>query len=90
MTTLPTPRPVTEAEAALTRALLDLAERNQRPPCWRDSRFTSDDADERAEAAAECIECPIVAPCWSACQSEVAGVWGGVDRNGSRPPARRG
>lgn len=88
MTALPAPCPVTEAEVALTRALLGLAERDQRPRCWRDARFTSDDADERAEAALECERCPIVGPCWTAGQAETAGVWGGVDRHDNRPAPR--
>ena len=89
MSTLPPPRPVTPEEVALTRALLGLGERGERPPCWRDSRFTSDDADERAVAALECERCPIVAPCWTAGQAETAGIWGGVDRHGNRPGRRR-
>ena len=36
----------TGAQEAMTRALLDLAERRTPTPCHRDPRFTSDDADE--------------------------------------------
>ena len=79
----------TGAQEALTLALLDLAERRTPTPCWRDDRFTSDDADDRSAAALLCLGCPILAPCWNAGQAQTTGVWGGVDRTDHRHTGRR-
>ncbi|MDO9498110.1 MAG: WhiB family transcriptional regulator [Nocardioides sp.] len=44
--------------------------------------FTSDDQEERAEAAAACGACPVVAACrrFGIDNKEPAHVWGGIDR----------
>lgn len=82
------------AGEALTLALLDLAENDQRAPCQgrRRDRWTSDDAAEREWAASVCasLPCPILAECGAAAAEarERFGVWAGVDRTAT-PKARR-
>ncbi len=73
--------------AELSLALLELADHGQRTPCQssrRRDRWTSDDAAERAWAAAVCLTlgCPVLTECGAAAdqQDERFGVWGGRDR----------
>lgn len=69
----------------LTRALLRMAERGQRPACGdgeTSSYWTSEDADERALAATWCTSCPIAVECGAAAEEKpraVFGVWAGTD-----------
>lgn len=73
------------AREVLDRALLSMAENGQRPVCSTyPARWISDDASQREAAASECLTCPLLAPCLNAGESEIAGVWGGVDRTGRR------
>lgn len=80
-----TPACVPGHENTLTRALMTLTERGQRPPCGDpDDRhlWLSEDAADRALAAEWCTGCPITAACQAAAEAngEKFGVWGGRDR----------
>lgn len=59
-------------------------------PCWGagGEAWTSEDADDRAEAVEACAPCPVLKLCKAAGRYEVFGVWGGVDRERT-PRARR-
>lgn len=66
---------------ALTRALLDLADKGRRTPCQLDpDPFTSDERHERAEAAEQCRPCAVLAVCDAVGAGEGFHVWGGSDR----------
>lgn len=76
----------------LTRALLDLAARGQRPRCGDPEThhlWTSEDQADRDHAAQLCDGCPILTACAEAGQDETFGVWGGTDSSPSkrRPPS---
>lgn len=67
----------------LTRALVDLATKGQRPRCGDPAThelWVSDQRAERETAAAWCSGCPLLDVCAAAGAAEVFGVWGGVDR----------
>lgn len=75
------------AAEALTIALLELADQGRRTPCQssrRRDRWTSDDADDRAWAAAVCVglRCVVLEECAAAAVEgkESFGVWAGKDR----------
>ncbi len=74
------------AQVALAHALAELADRGERTPCQcrRRDRWTSDDADDRAWAAAVCVglSCQLLEECGAAADEhgEKHGVWGGTDR----------
>ena len=73
------------AHERLTVALLSLTDRNERPPCGdpgTSDLWTSEDADERAQAARWCHGCPISDACSDAANEtgERFGVWAGFDR----------
>ena len=80
------------AAEALGHALLEVAEQGRATPCQgrRRDRWTSDDADDRAWAAAVCVGlgCEVLLQCRAAAdqQDERFGVWGGRDRTA---PAHR-
>jgi len=86
---------VTPAEE-LSLALLDLTARGERTPCQgrRRDRWTSDDATERAWAAAVCVglNCQLLEECGAAAdeQGERFGVFGGRDRTVVTPKSKRG
>lgn len=83
MTSQATPRPVTTAaQQALTTALVDLLDRGRRPVCAGRDEWLSDSADVRAEAAALCLRCWIIAECHEAAEEagERFGTWAGLDR----------
>ena len=65
-------------------AQLDLAELRGHPHPCRDrlALWTSETADERAQAVEACAHCwaPLLAACGVAGEFERFGVWGGVDR----------
>jgi hypothetical protein len=71
--------------ATLTRALVDLASRGERPHCsdpGTSELWLSGHKAERAEAAKLCRGCPVIEPCGQAATArrERWGVWAGVDR----------
>lgn len=66
----------------LTRAVLDLVLQGQRPRCSdpvTHELWTSDNREEREQAAAWCQGCPLLEVCAEAGAGEAWGVWGGVD-----------
>ena len=70
------------AEDRLSAALLDLADRGRRTPCGDPDdyeRWTSEDADELADAATRCPGCPIFTECEAAAieKRPAWGIWGG-------------
>ena len=70
--------------AILTRALVDLAGRGERPHCsdpGSSDLWLSDRKAERREAVKLCRGCPVFDPCGQAAQArqERFGVWAGVD-----------
>lgn len=73
----------------LTLALRSALESGNRPPCtgpaWR--RWTSESADERAEAARLCGPCSITDACRAAADyhRERWGTWAGRDRTARKP-----
>ncbi len=79
------------AHEQLMAALTRLAEANKLTPCQgrRRDRWTSDDATERAWAAAVCVGlgCVVLLECGAAAaeQGERFGVWADIDRTTSRP-----
>lgn len=73
------------ASEELTRALLAMRARDQRPRCGdgeTSGYWTSDDATERVLAASWCAGCPIWDQCQAAADEQGAkwGVWAGIDR----------
>lgn len=54
----------------------------QRPDAWQG--WLSESADERAEAALRCLDCPVLAACAEAGQYEPFGTWAGQDRTRPR------
>ena len=80
------------AAEALTRVLVALATQGRRPRCGEPKgheMWLSDDADDRAQAAALCAGCAVLTECGAAADEhdERFGVFGGVDR--TPPPASR-
>ncbi len=78
----------------LTRALVDLATKGQRPRCGDPAThdyWTSDQQAEREQAACWCAGCPVLDECHAAAAAngERFGVWAGVDRT-MRPKHRKG
>ncbi len=66
----------------LTRALVDLATKGQRPRCGDPAThayWTSDEQAEREQAVSWCAGCPILRECAAAAEVESFGVWGAVD-----------
>lgn len=86
------------ARDRLDGALVNLAAAGRRPVCgepWSEALWTSDDADDRAEAARLCQRCPLLAPCAAAAEEadERHNVWGGRDytrHHGPRKPSTKG
>lgn len=82
------------AAEALTRALVDLADRGELTPCQgrRRDRWTSADAEDREWAAAVCVGlgCPVLVECGASADEhdERHHVWGGTDRTPA-PPAKK-
>jgi len=81
------------AAEQLTRALVDLATQGRRPRCGEPGGhelWTSDDADDRAQAATWCNGCPVLAECAASADEhdEKFGVFGGRDRTPA-PPAKK-
>jgi hypothetical protein len=79
--------------AQLGRAVTDALSQGQAVPCVGRDEWISEDLEERAEAAALCKPCPILAACASAAPSQRRvgsfGVWAGVDRApGTGKPGR--
>jgi len=80
------------AAEQLTRALVELATQGRRPRCGDPGGhelWCSDDATDRALAAALCAGCAVLTECAAAADEhdERFGVFGGVDR--TPPPASR-
>jgi len=76
------------ATDALAAELLRLTEQGVRVPCHGSDEWTSDDADDRAYAAALCQPCTVLMLCGQAADElKVTYVWGGTDR--TPPPAKR-
>ncbi len=77
---------MTSAPEVLASALIELAEQGRATPCQgrRRDRWTSDDAEERAWAAAVCVglDCSVIEECAAAAaeRKEKFGTWGGRDR----------
>lgn len=79
---------MTTARDQLTLALVQLAADGGRPPCGEyggHELWTSDDAEDRAIAAARCLDCPILTECRAAADEHderwhVWHVWAGIDR----------
>jgi hypothetical protein len=74
----------------LTRALVDLASRGQRPRCSdpvSSEMWLSEDQAGRKQAARMCRGCPVIDPCRDVGQYQTFGVYGGVDR--TRRPGRK-
>lgn len=75
---------------ALIAEIRDAEARGRRTPCIVDpDPYTSDRHEERAEAAAACVVCPVLVECarFALANDERAYVWGGVDlspRRGAR------
>ncbi len=68
---------------ALSAALVELEDEGRQTICRTDpDPFTSEDEDERTEAAAACCACPVINACrtFADANEEPAHVWGGVDR----------
>jgi len=70
------------AEDMLTNALVALADRGRRTPCGDPDdyeRWTSEDADELADAATRCPGCPIFTECEDAASEKRPrwGIWAG-------------
>ena len=86
---------MTAAAEVLGRALVELADRGHATPCQgrRRDRWTSDDATERAWAAAVCVglSCQLLEECGLAAdeQGERFGVWVGTDRTVAAPKTKR-
>lgn len=80
----------TTASERLTLALDDLVARGQTWPCSGDDAWTSEDHDDRVEAARRCSGCPAITPCAEAADEagHKWGVWAGVDR-GQRPQPKK-
>lgn len=76
----------------LAEAIRRNADEGRLPRCAGSDLPTSDDADDRAAVARLwCPRCPVRAECEIAGQSEVHGVFGGVDRSrtaSSKEPRR--
>lgn len=73
---------MTPTQDRLTRSLRSLMDSGRRPPCGGpDYRlWTSEDADDRARAAARCEPCPIRSICAEVAeQGNELYVWAGVD-----------
>lgn len=74
------------ARETLDHALVDMAERGQRPRCAEPeeggSPWVSDDRDDRARAAALCHGCAVFTECGATADEtdERWHVWGGTDR----------
>jgi hypothetical protein len=86
---MPTPSQTTlapqarEAQARLTRALLDLASPGLRTHCSQPeihSWWLSDSQQEREVAAKLCRGCPVLRECAEVGRYERFGVFGGMDR----------
>lgn len=86
----PTAADTARARESLGQALRGALTRGVGVPCLeptRGPRWTSEDPDDLADAAAACGPCPARALCWEAGRREPWGVWGGVAR-GLTPAAR--
>ena len=82
------------AAEQLTRALVVLATEGRRPRCGEfggHELWTSDDADDRAQAVRWCAGCRVLLECGAAAaeQGETHGVWGGRDRTPPPKPRTR-
>jgi hypothetical protein len=79
-----------EASEQLTRALITLASRGERPRCgdgessWM---WLDEDPNVRRIATAMCSGCGVIAECDAVGQHQRFGVFGGIDR--TRAPGRR-
>lgn len=75
---------------ALTQALVEMADRKERPPCSEEpDLWISDSTSDRAQAARRCGPCPIKAECAAAAEAnQEVFVWGGIDY-GTQPAKRR-
>ncbi|EWT06325.1 transcriptional regulator, partial [Intrasporangium chromatireducens Q5-1] len=62
--------------------LLALLDEGRSVPCAGRDEWTSDEPDERAHAAEECVSCPLLEVCADLATEERHkwGVWGGLDR----------
>ena len=79
MTTTSTPE---GAALVLQHALDEIANAGRSTPCQADPNpFTSDDPEERQEAAEACAGCPVLLACRHYAQTaeEPFHVWGGID-----------
>lgn len=85
----------TTAHERLAGALARVLDSGGRPPCCDGSgRWVSEETDVRAEATAECADCPLLGPCAAAADEsdERHHVWAGRDRTRKQRasrPARR-
>jgi hypothetical protein len=78
------------AAEALTRALIDLTSRGQRPSCGdygTSHLWLSEDAGERRLAARMCAGCAVWAACDAAGVHQRFGTWAGRDR--TRAPGKK-
>ena len=78
------------ATEALTRALIDVASRGQRPRCGdyeTSYLWLSEDAGERQLAALMCTGCAVWTECNEVGRYQWFGVWAGRDR--TRPPGKK-
>lgn len=79
------------AREALEYAMRDALDRGLIVPCLGRLEWTSDDAQERAQAASECDGCPCLTACSEAAREgeEDWGTWAGVDRSPAKRSAGR-
>lgn len=73
---------IRQAAEDLHRQVDRLALQGLHTPCHERDEWVSDDATERAAAAAACQHCPVLAPCRTVAdlRKERHHVWGGRDR----------
>lgn len=82
---------MTTATALLDRALLAMAQRDERVRCSdpiTHNMWTSDDQRDRQIAVAWCADCPVIRECGAAADArdERWHVWGGRDYTKQRGP----
>lgn len=71
----------------LTRAIVELVDRKQRPPCAsKPDLWFAVNVNDRRAARHRCAPCPLLHLCWEAGQGERWGVWGGIDRTEANSP----
>lgn len=86
------PVPIRPAALPAWHVLVDALSRTQAGaiPCNGRMEWSSDDQDDRTEAAERCAGCPATVACsnYATAAREKFGVWGGVDRTPSSQRAK--